>query len=838
MNTTSGSVLLDGGSACIDLASRQLLLNGEPARLGSRAFDLLAVLLAHRERVVSKQELMDRVWPGLVVEENNLQVHVMTLRRLLGAAAISTVSGCGYRFTLPVVAPPQAREPEALPGLPPHDGLLGRQAETGAALAQLGNRQNRLLTLLGPGGSGKTRLASHVAALLAGQRADGAYTVLLAPVRDGEHMMVAIAAALGVRECGSIPIAELVHTFLAERELLLLLDNLEHLREASGTVAGLLGAAPRLQVLATSRVALQLAGEVRLEVPPLALPTTDDEAAWRESPAVQLFVQRAAALGQRIEGAGTLRAAAEVCRRLDGLPLAIELAAARLRVLSPAALATRLQQRLPLLQDRGAGRPQRHQTLRGTIAWSQELLEASAQRLFRRLAVFAGGWSMDAAEQIDPQPGCIDRLEQLIEHHLVQRLEDIAGEPRFTILETVREFALEELTAAGELEEARERHADAMLGLASSLGPLITSAGRGVPLLRLRTEMNNLRGALAWLAHGRRDASRALRLAAALAWPWYFEGHFVEGQAWLGAALALPGGSVAERAAALTGAARVAAYGAKVQQGLALANEAVALWRGLDAPRELAFALLLVAIASSMADDHAAARAPLLEARALFAAAADHWGEALATGYLGATFAIPLGHEAEGAALMLESRARFIALGDGWGSSMSAHYLSSIALRQGDLAAARRYGEETLANSRETGDSFRLARNLHQLAEIDFAAGERAAGLARVAESLAITVEASRLGDAALQLRLLCGVAVQMGEPALAVQLAAMAAPHARASRTFPSDDPAQHAALLGRLQQQLGELRWREAWAGGSTLPLDRAVVIAQSLSRQAAAA
>jgi len=450
--------------------------------------------------------------------------------------------------------------------------------------------------------------------------------------------------------------------------------------------------------------------------------------------------------------------------------------------------------------------------------------------------VFVGGWSLDAAEQIDGDAvGCVDRLEQLLDQSLVQRVDDLEGEPRYTMLETIREFALEQLAASGEAATLRERHAQAMLALALGCEPQITSALRRPALMRLRAELNNLRTALAWWLRDRGDVQHGLPLAAALAWPWYFEGLFQEGRDWLAAALALPGAAASDRAAGLNGAARMAAYRAEVGAALDFAQEAVGRWRTLDAPRGLAYARLLEGIALCMAAEFEAAEAPLDEVLALFRRLDDPWGIALAMGYLGISMVQRPGREERARLLMLESRARFGALDDPWGQSTSAHYLATLAMRSGDLALARCLGEESLANSRALNDRFRIARNLHQLAEIDLADGRPGQALTRLAESLAINVDHGRLGDAAQQLRLLARLAGEGGYPARAVQWSAVAATQAHASRTMPHDDPAAHEALLQRLRHDLGDAAWREAWAVGSALPMVRAVALVRDFSRVA---
>ena len=663
-------VFLDHGRVRLDMAARQLTVGGTPGKLGGRAFDLLAALVQRRDRVVPKQELLDVVWPGLIVEENNLQVHVLTLRKLLGAQSIATVSGRGYRFTLAVDGQASAA---ALPPQSAPDGaadLVGRGLLLNDVAQLLSQPHVRLLTLTGPGGCGKTRVGLRATAAFASRMADGAYVVMLAPVRDTAHAMTAVASALGFQESSAVPAADLVRHFLGSREVLLTLDNLEHLPQLAPALAALLEQAPRLKLLVTSRTLTHLAGECEVRVPPLALPVADDPAAWRSAPAVQLFAARATALGRDVLAQpDDLRAAVQICRRLDGLPLAIELAAARLRVLTPPTLVARLQHSLPLLKGGAADTPKRQQTLRDAIAWSHELLDAPVQALFRRVSVFVGGWSLEAAEAVDDHAASvIDCLESLLDHNLMQRLDDVSGEPRYAMLETIREFALEELDASAERDAVRDRHADFCLALAETAAPHVTSASRGPWLARLHAELNNLREALSWLVHVRRDAGRAIRLAAALTWVWYFEGLYQEGRRWVDEVLALPGPAVtASRAALLSGAARIAEYSGDVKGAIDLAVESIALWRDLDDRRGLAFALFHEGIAGIMSMQLGRARTALAESLDLFRALQDPWGIALAASYLGTTYAVKPGTEDQARPLLLEGRARFRALGDEWG---------------------------------------------------------------------------------------------------------------------------------------------------------------------------
>ena len=708
MATTAAqtSLTFRRGQVRIDLHGRVVYAKGQLAKIGSRAFDLLEALIERRDRLVPKQELMDLVWPGLVVEENNLQVHVMTLRKLLGPDAIVTVSGRGYRFAL---VPDASEEPqdvsakgapgsEAVHRLPaPSTLLIGREALTGSICALARRNDVRLITLTGPGGSGKTRVALHVTAELAHDFADGSYIVMLAPVRDQKYVASAIAAVLNLQEAGNRSPEEMIVGYLRDREVLLTLDNFEHVLAATSLIARLLDACARLKVIVTSRAVLRLSAEHDVVVPPLAVPdsqTTSKRSA--ESSAVRLFVERAMAAGQDVGASENDTAvAAQICRRLDGLPLAIELAAARLRVLSPQALLVRLEHSLQLLTSGPSNLPERQKTLRSAIGWSYDLLEPLQQALFRRLSVFVGGWSLDAAEDVagldsltDP---VLDLLAALVDHNLVQRVDDVVGEARFTMLETVREFADEELQARGEAGDIQQRHAAYYLKVAEKVEPLLTSAQRKPFLAQLRAELNNFRAALTWLIDVRAEAEAALRLAGSLAWMWYFAGQFSEGRDWLRRAVELPDAKehVAARARALSGAARLAAYAGDTAAAINLAEQSVELWRRTDDRRGLAFALFHLSIPFAMTAERERACVALEESLQCFRDMNDEWGVALTIAYKGTALAVNPGTEDEARPLLLECRARFGALGDEWGGSVASYYLGSIALREGDYAAAR-----------------------------------------------------------------------------------------------------------------------------------------------------
>jgi len=516
-------------------AQRVLRVGGQDCQVGARAFDLLLVLLEHRDRVVSKSELLDLVWPNVVVEENNLQVHISSLRKLLGDQAIATVPGRGYRFVAPLHDKKAAVEPVAAASprpeadaaarppktnLPAHrPALLGRSEETALLAGLLAS--HRLVTVVGAGGIGKSRLAQEVAAAEVERWRDGVWWIELAGLADDALLPNAVAQQLGLgiaeREAG----LQALVAALVPRQILLVLDNCEHLLEPVATfIDRMLQSAPGLRVLATSQEPLRLQAEQQYRLEPLPVPRDASVAGARGYGALVLFEARVRAAAPRFELAeADLPLAIDLCRQLDGLPLAIELAAARVPLVGLRAVHARLRERFLLLTAGTRSALRRHQTLRAAMDWSHALLSDAQRAAFRRLGVFSGGFTMELAQAVcadEEHDGwaVLELLAALVDKSLV--VADACEPVRYRLLESPRAFALEQLAAAGETAAMLERHAAAMLQFLRGAddGNMDSTLRSEEYAALVLPELDNLRAAYAWATGEGGDRPVAIGLAA------------------------------------------------------------------------------------------------------------------------------------------------------------------------------------------------------------------------------------------------------------------------------------------------------------------------------------
>lgn len=690
-----------------------------------------------------------------------------------------------------------------------HSPLIGRAAEWASVRATLKRPNVRLLTMTGPGGVGKTRLALELTAELAPEYPDGAHFVSLAEVGDPALVLAAIAHTIGLRNDDSLPIAERLHAKLAAAKILLTLDSLEHVAAVAPELVRLLKVCPRMRILATSRSPLGVESEHVLPVPPLPIPDLTRDPTLQElgtNEAVKLLVQRAQVIAPDFAlTEANAPYVARICALLDGLPLALELAAVRLQVLSPAALLERLSSPLDVLTRDDPNLPKRHQALRETIAWSEDLLSPVSRALLRQLSVFAGGCGAAAAEAICSDPErrispckVLDCLAELLDHGFLRR-EIVAGEPRFVMPEMICEYALERLAASGEDEAAHRRHATYFLNLVEEAAPAMLGPDQEVWVARLETEHHNLRAALRWsLAH---EPDVALRLAAGLWRFWYIRGYLKEGQCWLERALA-------------TGAARKTVTRVRALNGLG-----VLIWAAGDLER----ALELQNASQSLAQE-----------------LADRWGVAAAEGDR-AIIELMRGGDAERARAATEDvLSQFRALGDRYSEANALTALGNFALAQGNLAeSARRFGE-ALAIARESGDSRGEVLCLCNLARTARLSGELDQAAALYREGLSLAHRLGAQEDILYSLAGLGGLAVARGRLAAARgHLTVARERFERAARLLGVADalanaigaplqPAEQSEFdsdVAALRDELPEPAFTRAWVSGHSLSLDAAV-------------
>jgi predicted ATPase/DNA-binding SARP family transcriptional activator len=653
-------------------------------------------------------------------------------------------AGAGEAATAEPARP--ARLPTAL------NLFVGRTRDVVAISQLLG--ATRLLTLTGSGGIGKTRLALETAAALRSRYPDGVAFVDLAPIRSPQLVLPTIGQALGIRDEGLRPARTLLQEALGTRRMLLVLDNFEQVLEAAPQLIELLIAAPGLRLLVTSRAPLRVSGEQEYPVPPLALPEADTPLTPQQAleyATIGLFVLRAQAVqpGFALDEAN-LAAVVAICRQLEGLPLAIELAAARIRLLPPQALRARLSQRLALLTGGGSDRPPRHQTMRDAIAWSYDLLAPTEQRLFARLAVFVGGFSLGAAEQLADCPtpiglGTIDLLDSLLNKNLLAQ-RDIDGEPRFLMLEVVREYAAERLEASGDALAVRACHSAYVLALAQRAEPELRGPAQQAWLRQLDQEQDNLRAALARL-YAADELLPALDLAGKLWRFWWMRGYMQEGRAWLDQIL---GRARLEHARRPEDAALARAYGAALYGAGALARgqsdlpamrgyleASLAVWGALADEPELAKVLNGLGLVASEEGDVAGARGYFEQSLATFRALDDRWGIATVAANLALVLA-DLGEAEAAQALCEESLALQRAGGNTQGIANALSSLGRLLLRRGEARAALEAHEQELALREQLGNTAGIAYALIYLGEAARHAGDLARARAHFEQSIGL----------------------------------------------------------------------------------------------------
>jgi predicted ATPase/class 3 adenylate cyclase len=709
--------------------------------------------------------------------------------------------------------------------------FVGREKEI-KEIKQLLSEQ-RLVTLTGPGGSGKTRLSVQVATEMLEYFRDGVFFVALAPITDPGLVPSTIAQSLGITETAGKSILESLKDYLLNKALLLVLDNFEQVISAAPLIAELLTASKELKILATSREGLRVSGEHEYAVPPLELPNLTQlppPETLTQYTAVRLFIQRAQAVKQDFHiTKETAQTVAEICYRLDGLPLAIELAAARIKLLPPKAMLARLENRLEFLTSSARDLPTRQRTLRGAIAWSYDLLNEEEQSFFQRLSVFVGGCTFDAVEAVakDHSNSALELLGSLLDKSFLREVEDRIGEPRFVMLELLREFGLEQLAASGDGESIRLRHASFFLALAEQAETKLESAEQLDWINHMEQEHDNLRAALEWSKTANAAGDICLRLAGALGLFWESRGYFSEGRERLSAVLAtkIAQATTVERAKLLARAAELAYRQSDYAATVEFAEESLAIGREVGDKPGVASVLIKLANAATESGDYETASGFLEEALSTWQELDDKHGIARALISLGWAALRP-GDYPLAKARLEEALTISRELEDTRSIAFELSGLGEVALRQGDYARATQLLEESLELRRQLGNKWGVGVSLGTLGWVAIHEKDWDRAIARLGESLEVRQEIGDKGGSAWCLERLAEIAQTQGNPEKAVRLlsAASALRISIGSVIDPVDQP-EYKNRRSALRAELGEERFAAIWGEGQAMTLEQAI-------------
>ncbi len=846
----------------IDEHALELKRSGRPLRLERIPTQILLFLIEQRGQLVTREEIAERIWGknAFLDTDNSINGAVRKIRQVLGddpqePRFVETVTGRGYRFIAPVldkrlgetpfglngdpsVSEPDLRPPASIEGerpverlssrrfrLPmPRTSLVGREKDLTEAARLLLDPNVRLLSFTGTGGAGKTRLALAVARHVAEYFPGGVQFVALASITSPDLLSAAIVKALNLQQVANRTIPQVIADQMeAGGPFLLILDNFEQILPAAQLVSEILAYCTFLKAVVTTRASLQIYGEQEFPVAPLSL-----------GPAAQLFQQRAMAVrpsfATTADNEATIRA---LCNRLDGLPLAIELAAARTKALSPAAILDRLQSRLQLLTGGASDLPERQKTLRKTIDWSYDLLNVAEQRLFWRFSVFAGGGSLEAAEAVcntgqDLEIGVFEGLSSLLDKNLVERAESPETEPRFTMLETIREYALERLTSSGEEPQIRRSHAAYCVVIAEEGNPELDPIAQTEWLAQCDLEIDNLRSALDWLIRNH-QVEWALRLSMALFRFWDMREHFVEGRTWLETLLRLAkNGYVKERGRICTFLGALSTPQGDHEAADTFLKQSLALYRELNDHWGIAASLNALAVAMS-------ARGNLEEAECYFEQSLAYWrglSDRLSTArclHNLANVARMRGDFARATDALTEATSIFKEVGDASGAAWSVNQSGDLELEQGRIETAQNLYRSALGAFRNAGDRWGCARSLADLGHIFCKKGNFAAAHTSYREALELFTELGHRRGIARALEGVACLAAANRDAFRALTLAA-AADHLRnqIGATLSQAERIKLNQELACAWENANKEEGKKAWQRGREMPLQAAIFFA----------